>query len=295
MDQFKLKPGAGKKYEISEQTFIDATKKRAPYCIRHNTGESYYAVCPECDNPIQIVGLYKRTIEAGRKPYGRHNKGSIPQLAEYCEEDYMNCSYSNPEWKQPDHKRSSNSLVARRTLQLMKSQFDRVVNVFSEDTDIYISSDFAKELLKGYMLNKGWLYHTATINNLPWLLGLANRSHTLFGRRIVNGSGLHKALAENCEHVRFEGTGKYVKVMNREGEFLNLNFFLYDPVQDVVGEHLTETIKFQVSEGNPPNAKKIYEKTIHIDTDYFLALVNLPENENRNEKYLVIADDLINI
>ncbi|MCS5465580.1 hypothetical protein NWO25_19660 [Enterococcus lactis] len=61
--------------------------------------DSYYAICPECDNPIQIIGLYKETQESGRKPYGKHHKGTIPYLAKYSEEDYLECPFSNSKWK----------------------------------------------------------------------------------------------------------------------------------------------------------------------------------------------------
>ena len=39
----------------------------APWRRDGDTGPSYYAVCPLCDNPIQIVGLFRRMISSGRE------------------------------------------------------------------------------------------------------------------------------------------------------------------------------------------------------------------------------------
>ncbi len=83
MDQFKLKVGVAPAYQITRKNFEEQTLKKTPYVQKERNRISNYAVCPKCDNPIQIVGLQKNTSEAGRKPYGRHNKGSIANLATY--------------------------------------------------------------------------------------------------------------------------------------------------------------------------------------------------------------------
>ena len=36
----------------------------APWRRDGDKGPSYYAVCPLCDNPIQIVGLFRRQEES---------------------------------------------------------------------------------------------------------------------------------------------------------------------------------------------------------------------------------------
>lgn len=198
MDKFKLRPGIGKIYDIDEETYSRLTQKDDPYCKKSKNKKSYYAVCPECDNPIQIVGMFKQTIEAGKKPYGRHNKGSIPGLADYCEEDYLNCSYSNPAWKKPHTKRHANSKVAQESMTTMRTYFDLVVETLSKDIDIYISYNLAREMLSEYLFDEGWLYYDATLNNLPWILGMANNWHTMYGRYIVRDSELHGAIKKTA-------------------------------------------------------------------------------------------------
>ena len=92
MDKFKVKTGSAQVLPINNENYIKTTGKNTPYCRQDRKGhQSLYAVCPACDNPIQIIGLFK-----GEKPYGRHYKGSIPGLAKYNADNYFNCPYSHP-------------------------------------------------------------------------------------------------------------------------------------------------------------------------------------------------------
>lgn len=297
MDCFKLKPGLGKIYNISEEVFSEVTGEKEPYCVHGAAKVSYYAVCPECENPIQLAGLFKGTIEAGRKPYGRHNKGDIPGLAKYCEEDYLLCSYANPAWKKQYRKRSANSVVGKKTLVIMKSQFDRVIYILSKELCMKISYALARLLLNSYITAEGWLYYNATLNNLPWILLLANSSHPLFGRWILKESELYHALEKECVNVGFVNSedGKYAKVVSTDDKkFLDIHFHMYNHQKNVTEEHLSESVDFRVYEGNAPNIRTIYKKTIEIDTGYFMNLINMPESRaKRNEQYLNIARELI--
>ena len=41
---------------INEENFYLATRERKPYVVDSGGVKSFYAVCPECDNPIQLIG-----------------------------------------------------------------------------------------------------------------------------------------------------------------------------------------------------------------------------------------------
>lgn len=45
-------------YTISRENFEKVTKKKFPYCQNINSKMSYFAICPECNNPINFVNLY---------------------------------------------------------------------------------------------------------------------------------------------------------------------------------------------------------------------------------------------
>lgn len=74
MDVFKAWPGRAESIVISQESYMGCTGGVAPWRRDGDTGPSYYAVCPLCDNPIQIVGLFRRQEESrARRPYGRHH------------------------------------------------------------------------------------------------------------------------------------------------------------------------------------------------------------------------------
>lgn len=57
MKIFKLKVGSSKIYELNKNIFELQTKQKKPYYTFNNSNEQIqYAVCPACDNPIQIIG-----------------------------------------------------------------------------------------------------------------------------------------------------------------------------------------------------------------------------------------------
>lgn len=300
MDYFKVKTGTGAIYKISEQNVIRFLGKGAPYYrVSPHGQESFFAVCPCCENPIQIVGIFKNTKEAGRKPYGRHHKGSIPKLAEYCQEDYYNCPYSNPQSKKkaPNY-RSSKSRVAQASLHLLAEQFDRIIYILSKDTEINITPSIAKEMLKSYVHNKGWLYRDATLNNLPWKLAETAKGINLFGRLICPGGPLEQALRDNCPEVNLVPGGRnqhLLQIKNQEGCFLNLRYVLYNHEvhADEEGEHIEESIVFRVYRGEAPNIETVLEKVIPIRTDYFMNLIDSKKATYRNNELLRLAKEFL--
>lgn len=51
----------------------------------------HLAVCPRCNNPVAILGIYKKIDVA---PHARHAKGiDIPHVTKYNEFKYLNCPY----------------------------------------------------------------------------------------------------------------------------------------------------------------------------------------------------------
>lgn len=70
MKNFKLKKGISTVYPITnEKDFYDLTGGRRPYMETGKDGKKRaFGICPGCDNPIQIVGLYY-PVKNTDKPY----------------------------------------------------------------------------------------------------------------------------------------------------------------------------------------------------------------------------------
>ena len=69
MKRFKLHVGDITDYSISKEEYKRRTQEKSPYIQWKNGKKNGYAVCPFCNNPIVIVGLY-REIENNRSIYG---------------------------------------------------------------------------------------------------------------------------------------------------------------------------------------------------------------------------------
>lgn len=72
MRRFKLHIGEYPVYELTKENYLTKTKKDKWYnAVGKDQCKREFAVCPVCDNPIQIIGIYKK-LENTDKPYGRH-------------------------------------------------------------------------------------------------------------------------------------------------------------------------------------------------------------------------------
>ena len=159
MDTFKTKPGIPEEILITEENFANETGRQFPYAMKKNEKITYKAVCPACDNLIQIIGLFKREEEVKRKPYGRHTTIDLPGLTVYSEEDYLNCPK-----RKPGNKKS------QYFYNLMKEHFDLIVLILEKKLQIYVSYHFAETLLRSWRDNEGWRYYDTNYNNLPYML-----------------------------------------------------------------------------------------------------------------------------
>lgn len=107
MDVFKTHVGEGKALMINEENFYLATRERKPYVVDSGGVKSFYAVCHECDNPIQLIGLLRRQQDSlPHRPYGRHIGHDVPGVAVYDEDAYLSCPFSDPGYWRTDRNAS---------------------------------------------------------------------------------------------------------------------------------------------------------------------------------------------
>ena len=75
-------------YELAKENYLTKTKKDKRYsAVGKDQCKRDFAVCPACDNPIQIIGVYKK-LENTDKPYGRHYNHDTA-IAKHNEQAYQ--------------------------------------------------------------------------------------------------------------------------------------------------------------------------------------------------------------
>lgn len=289
MNIVKLTVGPGPVYPVSPSVFEAAALKRPPYYQNKGT-PMFYAVCPRCDNPVEIVGLYKRA-----KPYARHHTHDIPGLAQYSQEAYDFCPYANPQKPDSSARKKVKSGLPLQILKLLRDQFDRVIYLLSKDTGIVFSERLAEQMLDRYLAGEGYLYPWATMGNLPWIFGHLSHRWNLWGRVVRKDSPLYAALAAHKD-LQFNDQGQ---LRTKPGKFVDINFLFMqhrlvtkntEKDREYAGGNLEETLEFVVTEGNGNRPKTLFKTVLHIDQAYFQNLVDLPDDKaQRNQKLLAIA------
>lgn len=169
MDVFKTHVGEGKALMINEENF--ATRERKPYVVDSGGVKSFYAVCPECDNPIQLIGLLRRQQDSlPYRPYGRHIGHDVPGVAVYDEDAYLSCPFSDPGYWRTDRKRKPSNPTGQALYRIMRDRFDRVEYAWRESSGLLLGIKSLRRALTIWRNDKGWLNYGSTYHNLPQML-----------------------------------------------------------------------------------------------------------------------------
>ena len=103
-----------------------------------------FAICPQCDNPIQIVGLYKK-LKNTDKPYGKHYTRSVNGLADYNQQAYDYSTYND--WCGLDYNQPKK----------IKEVTDQIVNIILKNKmtirEVCSLQDSVQDRLKCYIGN----------------------------------------------------------------------------------------------------------------------------------------------
>lgn len=171
MDVFKTHVGEGKALMINEENFYLATRERKPYVVDSGGVKSFYAVCPECDNPIQLIGLLRRQQDSlPHRPYGRHIGHDVPGVAVYDEDAYLSCPFSDPGYWRTDRKRKPSNPTGQALYRIMRDRFDRVEYAWRESSGLLLGIKSLRRALTVWRNDKGWLNYGSTYHNLPQML-----------------------------------------------------------------------------------------------------------------------------
>ena len=281
MNIYKLKPSDTKFNMLSREGFEMTTKKIPPYYKKLDNNELHFAVCPACNNPVQIIGLNKKLQHTDR-PYAKHYHKSIQGLADFDKEAFESCSLAHP--RNDLSKNSRKPACTERERQILTSlqeNFDQVAYLFQIYTGIVMSPKLAEEMLEWYVSEQGHLYRGASLINAPWIFAYLSQGKKMWGR-IIKDPELQKVLCKNApsgqinddEQFTYKGAAKI--------------FFWFAKHKQIKSSDNTfkETMQFFVT----CDKKEIFKKTITLDYELFQRLVNTPDEKRRyKEKFTELA------
>ncbi|MFY1028774.1 hypothetical protein [Pseudomonas asiatica] len=280
MDVYKLRIEDTESKIIDKGGFEAETFRRDPWYQPGSADKlAQFAVCPACDNPIQLVGLYELPPNV-KKPFGKHATKSIRGIAPFDREARNDCPYFQPRQHKKSDRKSKFDGVPRKILRLLIEQFDRVVYILEKQCQVSLSENALRGMLKRYKGERGYLYTGATLRNVPWIFAYMSDATPLLGQKIGGSAELVKAVASQVPGAEIAANGRLDKKSMAGGKApfidLKMSFIRHRIVKGSEFSGLMESMEFVVSQPLRGELEYIHKEAIKFDPDWFENLIRLP-------------------
>ena len=292
MKDFVLYYSSEAPQKITKENFEKFTKNTYPFRQNFDGANHYYATCPECENPIQLKGLY-----TDGRIYGAHTGKSIPGLNPFNYENYAYCPRSVKGSHVPkDERKTITSSKDRTVYNTLKSNFDFVISYAKKYLGFYITNERAMECLNTYVASQGWLYPHSTVNNLPFVLFYLQPAINPYKLLVRKESKLEEAILKNDDLTLEELAGdkvknlaKYYKRLIPAGnEYMILTMMIWNHKfkEDSKGT-LHESVDIQICKdiSDDPDKhdwKELINITIQIPELSFVNYINNAKHRNQD-------------
>ncbi|WP_432737346.1 hypothetical protein [Maridesulfovibrio sp. FT414] len=258
-----------------------ATRKLPPYYEKQERNELHFAVCPACNNPVQIIGLNKRLQHTDR-PYAKHYHKSIVGLAVFNKEAFESCSLAHPRKNlSKDDRKPICTDRERQILLSLQENFDQVAYLFQLYSGIVMTPHLAKQMLEWFVAEQGHLYRGGSLINAPWVFVYLSRAQSLWGRKIKDAE-LQEVLSKKVPTGSINENGQFIT----KGQEKVFFWFANHKQGKSTDNDLKETMDFFVT----CDEKDIFNKTITFDYELFQRLINTPvEKRTYKETFTELA------
>lgn len=295
--RFKIQKEDISSHDINREMVETLLGKQPPWYKKRDSDDDdqYFAVCPYCDNPIQLKGLYRRQANSP-KPYGSHTGKPIDGFPHFDMDDLTSCPYILKKRRFKKEERRKMGDVANRLIDRAVNEFDRIVYVLRDDFGFPFSLPFAEKMLDHWFSAKGYLYMGAHLRNLPWMIAYFGPAHSLYGQFIASNTELATAISQQVSGTKITDKGQLTK----DGTaWFKLHLqCLHHRIkkgshEGLLQEQLTLRVQDFTKTNLPGKAPTIYSKTIAFEPERFeRLLLTSPEGgkTTRNQALLDIAN-----
>lgn len=288
MKYFKLKQGfenstylTPENYELKLKELPKKEQKKYWENKEDNSGKRYFAICPACDNPTQIIGLYSKSDNI-KLPYAKHYNRDT-KIAEHDERVYTYCPFASHSYCVKKNSRRENfSDFEKKIYLLARDNFDIAEYIAKRETGICFSKNRIRELARSYYESEAFMYYHATAYNIPWMLLYFSNPISCYGLIVQKDSIVYNYLkTREGKDVRFEKIGDdKVKVLNVPVKRLDLIIsFLHHKIRE-------EKEVLKMGFALPNQWQKFIE--LEIDPTAFLGIAN-HRKYPANEEIIVIG------
>jgi len=280
MDEYKLTVEDFIGKPIDKDAFEADTLRREPWYQEGSADkQSQFAVCPACDNPIQLVGLYHLPANVNN-PYGKHTTSGISGIAPLDVEARDHCPYFKPRQHQKTDRKAKFDGVPRKIVRILIEQFDRVVYILEKQTQVALSANALKGMLERYKGEQGYLYTGATLRNVPWIFAYMSDATALFAQRVGENHELTAAIRSHVPAANIDTHGRLrpTSVLGAKDVFIDLkmSFIQHRIIKDSEASGLKESMVFVVSHSRKGQLVDIYKQDLTFDPVRFDRLIQMP-------------------
>lgn len=276
MDIFKLScDNNSETYKLTEKNYLEKTKKAPPFF--NSNEKKYYAICPDCNNPIVIVSLFTdRVLSDGQTPvrlHGRHIKRTVEGVAVYNQEAYDDCDLKNSNASELSQK-SKSKKKANEIVGLMKKHHHIVFKCIQSIMGINISHKSFKDMLTTFIASEGYYYRRVTKWNLPYSFLYIQEQIDLFGR-YINKNKMGLEINEALKRSEFFITDNNQICSKDSGKFVRIYYYITNHKIDL--ETNVEIMEIIIEEKCSEKVNVLMRKNIIIDKLFFMKQVYLEE------------------
>ncbi|WP_372773602.1 hypothetical protein [Pantoea sp. WEP] len=278
MNVYKLDVKKQGYWALDKDDYEQRTARRSPwYKVSDSGSPRYFAVCPACNNPIQIIGFYRLPANVSA-PYAKHYNTALPGVGFYDREAYEHCPYADKTKSSGSDKgKRSPGALSRQILQLLIEHFDKVIWLLSKTIGIRIDEKLAVSMLRQYAREEGWLYSRATLMNIPWIFAYMADWQDIFYKKMENKEMAEALINAEPRRLSLNENGYLVKAPACT-EFLTVGAYYTCHTASVTNDILSETMDLVVTiRCGYENPREIYRREIDFDFNYFNNIVNFSE------------------
>lgn len=298
MNEYKLHAQDTGGKPIDKDAFELDTLRRAPW-YQPGSGDklAQFAVCPRCDNPIQLVGLYQLPPNV-KNPFGKHTTSGIHGIGPIDTEARDNCPYFNPRQHEKTDRKARFDGVPRKIVHLLIEQFDRVVYILEKQTQVVLSTKALGGMLERYKAEQGYLYTGATLRNVPWIFAYMSDATPLFAQRVSKNLEMANAIKTHVPEAAINEEGRLFPSApaGTRGAYLDLemSFIKHRIIRGSETSGMSESMRLVLSQKRRSGPVEIYRQEIHFDPDGFERLINTPADRAiRNMAKVELAREVL--
>lgn len=290
-------------YNESTLSFLDENFKKkykeqvennSNYTQKINGKQKHLALCPRCNNPVAILGVFKKIDVA---PHARHAKGvNIPGIAQFNEYKFQHCPYHRKKANYVKEYVPETDEPQRHELyKIAKEHYDKAIYLLQKETGIYITHAMAEKFAENYTVERAYNYIDATMYNIPWYLIYSSSGFSLHHMIFKKNTTIYKHLRQLGLELRESNIKGSVYVEDHEGCRIVVTNYRYSVDKN---DHLNEWLDFSITCPNnskdDPRPKSILDRfSVKVDSYYFENLIHF-KNWKPRQNILDIAAKYMN-